>query len=84
MIKISISPRGMRPPVATAYLGTTPFRIEELMRDGVLPFRDRGVRVISVVDLNEYFDSLFQKKLGSGQGKLEAEIGGVGEELRIQ
>lgn len=33
MIKISISPRGMRPHVLAAYLGMTPFAIEELMRE---------------------------------------------------
>lgn len=49
----------MRPPIAAAYLGTTPFRIEELMRDDVLPFRTLGdTRVIAVEDLNEHLDSL--------------------------
>ena len=58
-ITISISPPGMRPHLAAAYLGTTPSRIEELMRDGMLPFRMLGdARVIAVEDLNEYFDSV--------------------------
>lgn len=48
-ITISISPRGMRPHLAAAYLGTTPSRIEELMREGVLPIRTLGdTRVIAV------------------------------------
>ena len=58
-ITFSISPRGMRPHVAAAYLGTTPSRIDEVMRDGMLPFRMLGdARVIAVADLNQYFDSL--------------------------
>ena len=54
-----LRPRGLRPPAAAAYLGTTPFHIEELMRSGELPFRIvGGARVIAVEDLDKYFDSL--------------------------
>jgi hypothetical protein len=54
-----LRPRGLRPPAAAAYLGTTPFAVEELMRSGKLPFRIvGGARVIAVEDLDNYFDSL--------------------------
>jgi excisionase family DNA binding protein len=54
-----LRPRGLRPPAAAAYLGTTSFHIEELMRSGELPFRIvGGARVIAVEDLDKYFDSL--------------------------
>ena len=50
---------GLRPPASAAYLGTTPFHIEELMRDGVLPFRIvGGARVIAIEDLDKYFESI--------------------------
>ena len=64
-------PRGMRPNIAAHYLGCTPFHIEELMRNGILPFRILGgQRVVDVEDLDKYFESL-PKQTGrvSGRGK---------------
>jgi len=66
-----VRPRALRPVAAAAYLGTTPFHIEELWRDGVLPFKIvGGARVVPVEDLDAYFDSL-PKRAGvlPGRGK---------------
>ena len=58
-VVLSIQPRCLRPPAAAAYLGCTPFAIEELMRNGDLPFRIiGGARVIAVEDLDKYLDSV--------------------------
>lgn len=58
-VHLVLRPRGLRPPAAAAYLGTTPFYIEELMRDGALPFRFvGGARVIAIEDLDKYFESI--------------------------
>jgi excisionase family DNA binding protein len=58
-IPLFLRPRALRPPAAADYLGTTPGQIEQLMRDGVLPFRVLGqVRVIAIEDLDAYLDSL--------------------------
>ena len=70
-IQLSLRPRGMRPNIAAHYLGCTPFHIEELMRDGILPFRILGgQRVIDVADLDQYFASV-PKQTGrlNGRGK---------------
>jgi hypothetical protein len=57
--QLFLRPRALRPPAAADYLGTTPGNIEQLMRDGVLPFRVLGqVRVIAIEDLDAYLDSL--------------------------
>ena len=58
-VPLFLRPRALRPPAAADYLGTTPGNIEQLIRDGVLPFRVLGqVRVIAIEDLDKYFDSL--------------------------
>jgi hypothetical protein len=58
-IPLFLRPRALRPPAAADYLGTTSGNIEQLMRDGILPFRVLGqVRVIAVEDLDQYLDSL--------------------------
>jgi hypothetical protein len=58
-VQLFLRPRALRPPAAADYLGTTPGNIEQLMRDGVLPFRVLGqVRVIAIEDLDAYLDSL--------------------------
>jgi hypothetical protein len=58
-IPLFLRPRALRPPAAADYLGTTPGNIEQLMRDGILPFRVLGqVRVIAIEDLDAYLDSL--------------------------
>ena len=58
-VPLFLRPRALRPPAAADYLGTTPGNIEQLMRDGVLPFRVLGqVRVIAIEDLDAYLDSL--------------------------
>ena len=70
-IVISVRPRACRPPQAAAYLGCTPGLIEDLWRDGILPFRILGgQRVVDVEDLDKYFESL-PKQTGrvSGRGK---------------
>ena len=58
-LALVLRPRGLRPPAAAAYLGTTSFFVEQLMRSGELSFRIvGGARVIAVEDLDKYFDSL--------------------------
>ena len=58
-VALLLRPRGLRPPAAAAYLGTTPGQIEELMRDGILPYRVLGnSRVVAVEDLDAYIDSI--------------------------
>ena len=58
-VPLFLRPRALRPPAAADYLGTTPGNIEQLMRDGVLPFRVLGqVRVIAIEDLDAYLNSL--------------------------
>ena len=58
-VMVVLRPRGLRPPAAAAYLGTTPFAIEEAMRDGRLHFRViGGSRVIAVEDLDKLFESI--------------------------
>ena len=58
-LALVLRPRGLRPPAAAAYLGTTAFYVEQLMREGALPFRIvGGARVIAIEDLDKYFDSL--------------------------
>lgn len=58
-VMLYVRPRGLRPPAAALYLGTTPFHVEELMRDGALPFRIvGGARVIAIEDLDGYFESI--------------------------
>jgi hypothetical protein len=55
-------------------LGTSPRQIEDLMREGVLPFRVLGkVRVVEIADLDRYIDSL-PKQTGKlpGRGKFAA------------
>jgi hypothetical protein len=70
-VVISIRPRALRPPAAAAYLGCTPNLIEDLWRDGILPFRILGgQRVVDVQDLDKYFESLpKQTGLVSGRRK---------------
>ena len=72
-VVISIRPRALRPPAAAAYLGCTPFAIEQAWRDGTLPFRViGGQRVVDVEDLDKYFESL-PKTTGRlyGRGKFQ-------------
>jgi hypothetical protein len=61
-IMLSLSPRGLRPPAAALYIGGTAGLIEQLWRDGFLPYRlVGGVRVGLVEDLDAYLDSLERK-----------------------
>jgi hypothetical protein len=56
-VKTSVSPRALRPLEAAAYIGTTPWAIEEAMRDGLLGFKIIGkARVIPVEELDKYFN----------------------------
>ena|SRR6266850_1648496 len=74
-VVVSLRPRGLRPPAAAAYLGCTPFAIEEAMRSGALRFRIvGGSRVVAIEDLDKYFESI-QPQIGklAGRGRfLEA------------
>ncbi len=57
-------PRAMRPPLAALYIGGTSGLVEQLWRDGLLPFRlVGGVRVALIEDLDDYLNSL-EKKSG--------------------
>lgn len=54
----------MRPDLACLYIGGTPGLVEQLWRDGKLPYRlVGGVRVALREDLDAYLDSL-EKKTG--------------------
>jgi hypothetical protein len=70
---IQITPKAVRPDVAAQYLGVTPFRIEELMREGLLEFKilpGSDSRVISIDALDKFFDSLpNQKGALAGRGR---------------
>jgi hypothetical protein len=56
---VQVSPIGLRPPAAAARIGSTAFHVEELMRDGLLPYKIvGGQRVIPVSALDKYFESL--------------------------
>ncbi len=58
-IMLSLRPRGLRPPTAAAYIGGTAGLIEQLWRDGTIPYRlVGGVRVALIEDLDAYLDSL--------------------------
>ncbi len=58
-IMLSLSPRGLRPPAAGLYIGGTAGLIEQLWRDGTIPYRlVGGVRVALIEDLDAYLDSL--------------------------
>ena len=63
----------MRPDVAAQYLGVSPFRVEEWMRDGLLEFvvpPGSDSRVIPIRVLDEFFDSLpLQKGALAGRGR---------------
>ncbi|SRR5216684_1042182 len=63
-IPLFLRPRALRPPDAARYIGGTAGLIEQLWRDGMLPYRlVGGVRVALVEDLDAYLDSL-EKKTG--------------------
>src|SRR5216683_1404995 len=68
-VVVSLRPRGLRPPAAAAYLGCTPFAIEEAMRSGALRFRIvGGCRVVAIKDLDRYFESI-QPQTGKREGR---------------
>jgi excisionase family DNA binding protein len=68
-IAFALSPRVLRIPEAAAWLATTPFFVEELLRDGILPFRVVGkARVVEVSDLNAYLESI-PKQSGALPGR---------------
>jgi len=63
-VPLFLRPRALRPPAAAAYIGGTAGLIEQLWRDGELPYRlVGGVRVVLVEDLDAYLDGL-EKKTG--------------------
>lgn len=54
----SIVPRLLRIPQAAQYLGATNWCVEELVRDGKIPFLTVGkYRVIDIRDLDEWIDA---------------------------
>jgi hypothetical protein len=56
----SIAPRRLSTPDAAVYLAVTNWRMEELLRDGIIPFQWEGrAKVVDVRDLDAYVD---QKK----------------------
>lgn len=69
-------PKAMRPDVAAQYLGVTPFRIEEWLREGLLEFivpPGSDSRVIPIKVLDKFFDSLpLQKGTLAGRGRSAA------------
>ncbi len=66
---VSLRPRGLRPQTAAAYLGCTPFAIEEAWRNGTLKFRViGGQRVSSVEQLDAFFES-FPEQSGKMAGR---------------
>lgn len=75
-VVIQFTPKALRPDAAAQYLGTTPFRIEELMREGLLEFKilpGSDSRVISIEVLDKFFDSLpSQKGVLAGRGRSAA------------
>lgn len=59
-----LRPRALRPPEAAKYIAGTAGLIEQLWRDGLLPYRlVGGVRVALIEDLDAYLDGL-EKKTG--------------------
>jgi hypothetical protein len=63
-IMLSLRPRGLRPPTAALYIGGTAGLIEQMWRDGTIPYRlVGGVRVALIEDLDAYLDGL-EKKTG--------------------
>jgi hypothetical protein len=63
-VQLFLRPRALRPPAAAAYIGGSLGLIEQLWRDGLLPYRlVGGVRVALIEDLDAYLDSL-EKKTG--------------------
>jgi hypothetical protein len=74
-ITLSIQPRALRPPGCAAYVGCTPFAIEEAWRDGSLKYLViGGSRVSTIEQLDEWVDSL-EEQSGKlpGRGKFRAE-----------
>jgi hypothetical protein len=68
-VVLSLRPRGLRPPSAAAYLGCTPFAIEEAWRNGTLKFRViGGTRVSTTEQLDEWFDT-FPEQSGKMAGR---------------
>jgi len=68
-VVLSLRPRGLRPTSAAAYLGCTPFTIEEAWRNGTLKFRViGGQRVSSVEQLDAFFES-FPEQSGKLAGR---------------
>jgi hypothetical protein len=72
-VVIQLTPKGVRPDVAAQYLGVTPFRIEEWMRDGLLEFvvpPGSDSRVVPIEVLDKFFSSLpRQKGVLAGRGR---------------
>jgi len=74
-VVLSLRPLGLRPSTAAAYLGCTPFAIEEAWRNGTLKFRViGGQRVSTTEQLDEWFNT-FPEQSGkmAGRGRFLSE-----------
>jgi hypothetical protein len=68
-LSIQVPAIGLRPPAAAARVGAAASFIEQLMTDGVLPYRlVGGARVVAVEDIDAYFLNL-PKKTGALPGR---------------
>jgi hypothetical protein len=80
----SLSPRGLRPPTAALYIGGTAGLIEQLWREGTIPYRlVGGVRVALIEDLDAYLDSL-PKQTGKRREPVAATAARVKKSPQIQ
>jgi hypothetical protein len=76
---VSIQPHALRPDTAAAYAGVTPFRVEQWLREGLVPFivpPGSDTRIILVSDLDKFLDSL-PKQSGklAGRGRFSEGVG---------
>jgi hypothetical protein len=72
-VVVQITPKALRPDAAAVYLGVSPFRIEEWMREGLLEYvipPGTDTRVIPVAVLDKFLASLPRQK-----GTLEGKVG---------
>jgi hypothetical protein len=72
-VVVHLTPRALRPDAAAQYLGVTPYRVEEWMREGLLEFivpPGSDSRIILVETLDKFIASLpRQKGALAGRGR---------------
>src|SRR5690349_19876874 len=75
-VVMQLAPRALRPDAAAHYLGVTPYRVEEWMREGLLEFivpPGSDSRIILVETLDKFIVGLpRQKGALAGRGKNSA------------